>query len=240
MNSGPDISKSFGRPRIPSHTPTSSIPPSRSPHISRGMAWKARSLPGQKLTGEIVALAGRIHNIRHSGQKLRFYDLHAEGKKVQIMATLQDDKDPENFISTHENFRRGDIVGVVGTPSRTKKGELSISPSKTILLSPNLHQLPSGHFGLKDQETRYRKRYLDLIISEDTRRIFITRSKIVNYIRRYLDSLWFPRSRNADDEHGGWRSNRQAVYHSPQRSWDRPLPSDCPRTLLEGARGRWP
>ena len=107
------------------------------------------------------------------------------------MATLQDDKDPNNFISTHENLRRGDIVGVIGTPSRTKKGELSISPSKTILLSPNLHQLPSGHFGLKDQETRYRKRYLDLIISEDTRRIFITRSKIVNYIRRYLDSLGF-------------------------------------------------
>ena len=147
--------------------------------------------PGQKLTGEIAALAGRIHNIRHSGQKLRFYDLHAEGKKVQIMATLQDDKDPDSFISTHENFRRGDIVGVVGTPSRTKKGELSISPSETILLSPNLHQLPSGHFGLKDQETRYRKRYLDLIISEDTRRIFITRSKIVNYVRRYLDSLGF-------------------------------------------------
>ena len=147
--------------------------------------------PGQKLTGESVALAGRLHNIRHSGQKLRFYDLHAEGKKVQIMAALQDDKDPDNFISTHENLRRGDIVGVVGTPSRTKKGELSISPSQTTLLSPNLHQLPSGHFGLKDQETRYRKRYLDLIISEDTRRIFVTRSKIVNYIRRYLDSLGF-------------------------------------------------
>jgi lysyl-tRNA synthetase class 2 len=46
------------------------------------------------------------------------------------MATLQDDKDPDNFLSTHENLRRGDIVGVVGTPSRTKKGELSISPSK--------------------------------------------------------------------------------------------------------------
>jgi lysyl-tRNA synthetase, class II len=111
--------------------------------------------------------------------------------KVQIMAQAQDDKDPESFIATHENFRRGDIVGVIGVPSRTKKGELSISPSEVILLSPNLHQLPSGHFGLKDQETRYRKRYLDLIISEDTRRIFITRSRIVNYIRRFLDNLGF-------------------------------------------------
>ena len=60
-----------------------------------------------------------------------------------------------------------------------------------ILLAPNLHQLPSGHFGLKDQETRYRKRYLDLILSQDTRRIFYTRSRIINYIRRFFDSLGF-------------------------------------------------
>lgn len=60
-----------------------------------------------------------------------------------------------------------------------------------ILLAPNLHQLPSGHFGLKDQETRYRKRYLDLILSEDTRKIFVTRSRIINYIRRFLDDLGF-------------------------------------------------
>ncbi|TCD67308.1 lysyl-tRNA synthetase [Steccherinum ochraceum] len=146
---------------------------------------------GEKLEGKIVNLAGRIHNIRASGQSLRFYDLHGEGKKVQIMAQKQDAKDPDSFVAVHENFRRGDIVGVVGSPSRTKKGELSISPSEIILLAPNLHQLPSGHFGLKDQETRYRKRYLDLILSEDTRRIFITRSKVINYIRRFMDNLGF-------------------------------------------------
>jgi lysyl-tRNA synthetase, class II len=60
-----------------------------------------------------------------------------------------------------------------------------------VLLAPNLHQLPSGHFGLKDQETRYRKRYLDLILSDETRRIFIVRSKIINYIRRFFDELGF-------------------------------------------------
>lgn len=60
-----------------------------------------------------------------------------------------------------------------------------------VLLAPNLHQLPSGHFGLKDQETRYRKRYLDLIISEDTRRIFLTRARVINYIRNYLNNLGF-------------------------------------------------
>ncbi|KAI0338230.1 lysyl-tRNA synthetase [Trametopsis cervina] len=147
--------------------------------------------PGTKLEGKTEALAGRIHNVRLSGQSLRFYDLHAEGKKVQIMAQKQDAQNPETFTADHAHFRRGDIVGVIGTPSRTQKGELSISPSQMILLAPNLHQLPSGHFGLKDQETRYRKRYLDLILSDDVRRIFITRSKIINYIRRFLDNLGF-------------------------------------------------
>lgn len=104
---------------------------------------------------------------------------------------LRDARDTENFVATHEIFKRGDIVGVTGVPSRTKKGELSISPKEMVLLAPNLHQLPSGHFGLKDQETRYRKRYLDLILSEDTRKIFITRSRIINYIRRYLDLQGF-------------------------------------------------
>jgi lysyl-tRNA synthetase class 2 len=147
--------------------------------------------PGERLEGKEVRLAGRVHNIRASGQKLRFYDLHGEGKKVQIMATMQDAANPEKFVEIHDLFRRGDVVGVVGVPSRTKKGELSISPSQMVLLAPNLHQLPSAHFGLKDQETRYRKRYLDLIVSEKTREIFLTRSRIINYIRRFLDNLGF-------------------------------------------------
>ncbi|KAF9237438.1 hypothetical protein BU15DRAFT_48649 [Melanogaster broomeanus] len=147
--------------------------------------------PGQKLEGVTVSLAGRIHNIRVSGSKLKFYDLHGEGTHLQILANVRDAADETTFTATQQIFRRGDIVGVVGTPSRSQKGELSISPSDMVLLAPNLHQLPSGHFGLKDQETRYRKRYLDLILSDDTRRIFITRSKIINYVRRYLDNLGF-------------------------------------------------
>jgi len=119
------------------------------------------------------------------------YDSFLLLSNIYIYSSDRDARDPDTFIATHDIFRRGDIVGVIGTPSRTKKGELSISPSQMILLAPNLHQLPSGHFGLKDQETRYRKRYLDLIISDDTRRIFITRSRVINYIRRFFDNLGF-------------------------------------------------
>ncbi|KZT04184.1 lysyl-tRNA synthetase [Laetiporus sulphureus 93-53] len=147
--------------------------------------------PGERLNGVVECIAGRIHSLRESSRFLRFYNLHGEGQKVQIMAAKQDSKDPEAFVDVHENFRRGDIVGVIGTPVRTKKGELSIAPSEMILLAPNLHQLPSEHFGLKDQETRYRKRYLDLVLSQGTRNIFITRSKIINYIRRFFDNLGF-------------------------------------------------
>jgi lysyl-tRNA synthetase, class II len=97
----------------------------------------------------------------------------------------------EEYEAIHNLIKRGDIIGVTGRPSRTHMKELSISPTEIVLLTPNLHQLPKSHFGLKDVETRYRKRYLDLIMNENTRNIFVTRSKVVNYIRRFLDSLGF-------------------------------------------------
>jgi lysyl-tRNA synthetase class 2 len=93
-------------------------------------------------------------------------------------------------VATHDLIRRGDIVGITGIPSRTKAGELSLQISELTLLSPCLHQLP-GREGLVDQETRYRKRYLDLIMNQSTRDVFVVRSKVVNYIRKYLDNLGF-------------------------------------------------
>ena len=74
---------------------------------------------------------------------------------------------------------------------KTKKGELSIIPKAMTLLTPCLHMLPHLHYGLKDKETRYRQRYLDLIINQSTRDKFITRAKIVTYMRKFFDSLGF-------------------------------------------------
>lgn len=143
---------------------------------------------------DVVSLAGRIHNIRVAGTKLRFYDLVSEGQRCQVMATASESESPADFEALHDIFRRGDIVGVTGKPMRTKKGELSVSPSTFVLLSPNLHQLPHG---LKDQETRHRKRYLDLIVNQDRREVFVKRARIVNYIRRFLDNLGFLEVRSA-------------------------------------------
>lgn len=141
-------------------------------------------------TKEPVTLAGRVVSMRESSKKLRFYDIRADGAKVQVMANLQNAKDQDGFMATNDIIRRGDIIGVTGQPSRTKAGELTLMASDVKLLSPCLHQLP-GREGITDVETRYRKRYLDLIVNNSTRDIFIARSKIVNYIRKYLDSLGF-------------------------------------------------
>lgn len=85
----------------------------------------------------------------------------------------------------------GDIIGVRGVPTRTKKGELSIIPLKLTLLSPCLHMLPHLHYGLKDKETRFRQRYLDLILNSNVRKIFQTRAKIIAYIRKFFDEMGF-------------------------------------------------
>jgi lysyl-tRNA synthetase class 2 len=75
--------------------------------------------------------------------------------------------------------------------ARSQRGELSISPLQVTLLTPCMRMLPKQHFGLKDQETRYRQRFLDLIINEDNRRIFVTRARVINYVRRYLNDRGF-------------------------------------------------
>lgn len=143
-----------------------------------------------------VKLTGRIMNKRESGSKLRFYFLKGDGVQVQVMAQAQDYESLEAYEKIHDNLKRGDIIGVVGYPGRTSpakggEGELSIFAQHIELLTPCLHMLPVEHFGIKDQETRYRKRYLDLIMNDHVRDRFKVRSKIITYIRRFLDSRDF-------------------------------------------------
>lgn len=142
-------------------------------------------------SSETVSVAGRIHSMRAQGAKLRFYDLYSEGQKIQIMANASESESPADFEALHNLFRRGDIVGVTGTPMRTKRNELSVSPTSMLLLSPNLHQLPTEHYGFKDQEQRHRKRYLDLIMNQEKRDVFVKRARIINYVRKFLDGLGF-------------------------------------------------
>uniref|UniRef100_A0A0A9WHR8 Lysine--tRNA ligase n=1 Tax=Lygus hesperus TaxID=30085 RepID=A0A0A9WHR8_LYGHE len=146
---------------------------------------------GEVLEDVEVSLAGRVHAIRESGAKLIFYDLRGEGVKLQVMANAKMYSSEEKFFSETDKLRRGDIIGCVGHPGKTKKGELSLMPKSLTLLSPCLHMLPHLHFGLKDKETRFRQRYLDLILNDKVRQKFIIRAKVISYVRKFLDSLGF-------------------------------------------------
>merc|ERR1711931_273697 len=147
---------------------------------------------GQSLDEVEVSVAGRLHAIRASGAKLLFYDLRGEGTKIQVMANAGAYKAGEEaFLADVGKIRRGDIVGFTGKPAKTKKGELSVIPYTMQLLSPCLHMLPHLHYGIKDKETRFRQRYLDLIINSDVRRKFQVRAQIISYMRRYFDEMGF-------------------------------------------------
>lgn len=133
---------------------------------------------GTVLEDTTLSVAGRVHSIRESGAKLIFYDLRGEGVKLQVMANARSYESEAGFFADTDKIRRGDIIGVVGHPGKTKKGELSVIPQKLQLLSPCLHMLPHMHYGLKDKETRFRQRYLDLIINSRVRSIFHVRANV--------------------------------------------------------------
>lgn len=151
---------------------------------------------GETLPQEIVSIAGRVHAKRESGSKLKFYVIHGDGVDVQLMSQVQDYGNQDAYESDHDLIKRGDIIGVEGYVGRTQpkkggEGEISVFVKRIELLTPCLHMLPADHFGFKDQETRYRKRYLDLIMNKGARDRFITRSQIIKFIRKFLDNRDF-------------------------------------------------
>ncbi|KAL4804516.1 hypothetical protein BDV18DRAFT_143320 [Aspergillus unguis] len=152
---------------------------------------------GEQKPEKTVRIAGRIYTKRSSGAKLIFYDIRAEGAKVQVVCQAQNVAEGGvSFEDQHENLRRGDIVGIVGFPGRSNPknrpdGELSIFATEVVLLAPCLHAIPTEHYGFQDKEQRYRQRYLDLIMNDKSRNVFITRSKMVTYIRNFFDKRDF-------------------------------------------------
>ena len=139
---------------------------------------------------EVVQVAGRVHSIRKSGASLIFYDIRSNDAKIQIYVNRKNHKGQKSFEDTHNQIRRGDFIGVIGNPGRTnpkdKEGELSVSATDVIQLSYCLHMLPKEESGLKETETRFRQRYLDLLMNPEIKRNFIIRNKIINYVRKFL------------------------------------------------------
>ena len=132
---------------------------------------------------EQYVVAGRILARRSFG-KAAFIQLQDRKGRIQVYVK-KDDIGAEAF-EAFESFDIGDIVGVEGFPFRTKTGELSLHAKQVRLLVKSLHPLPEKFHGLTDLETRYRQRYVDLIVNPESRDVFIKRSRIVNLIRGFM------------------------------------------------------
>lgn len=130
-----------------------------------------------------VKVAGRLMAKRIMG-KASFAQIQDMSGRIQLF--LQRDALPEGVYDAFKTWDIGDIVGAEGVMFKTKTGELSVKTSNLRLLTKSLRPLPEKFHGLADQETRYRQRYVDLIMTEDSRKTFRLRSLVVAYIRRFL------------------------------------------------------
>jgi len=141
---------------------------------------------GDILESCIVGIAGRVMSIRRSGKKLYFIDIQSEGQNVQVLGNLGHYGREECFTTDFGSIQRGDIVGVIGHPHRSRAGQLSILPKCIEVLTPCLRVIPSVRNELTDMEIRYRQRYLDLICNSKVMTTFRRRSQIINYLRSFL------------------------------------------------------
>ena len=141
-----------------------------------------------KLKGKIVTIAGRIMSWRDMG-KANFIDLRDDTDRIQIYVRMNDIGKDE--FAEFKKWDIGDIIGVEGYVFRTRKGEISVHALKVKLLSKSLLPLPEKWHGLKDQDIRYRQRYVDLIVNPGVKETFVKRSRILREIRSYLDNLGY-------------------------------------------------
>jgi len=155
-------------------------------HTLRQIAEQFGHQTAQELLAEpvSVAVAGRIVALRPHG-KAAFAHLAAEGARLQIYVKL--DVVGEKAFRLFQLFDLGDIIGVSGPLFRTKTNELSVRVERLELLTKALLPLPEKWHGLADVEMRYRRRYLDLLVNERTRAIFLCRAQIIRELRRFLD-----------------------------------------------------
>ena len=130
-----------------------------------------------------VNVAGRMMTRRVMG-KASFAHLQDMSGQIQLYVRRNDL--PEGLYAEFKQWDLGDIIGAEGQLMKTNKGELSVHVDNIRLLTKSLRPLPEKFHGLSDQETKYRQRYVDLIMNEDTRRTFAIRSSIVDFIRSYL------------------------------------------------------
>jgi len=138
------------------------------------------------LEGQRVCVAGRFGVVRSLGKKLAFVPLQDGSGRIQLL--LHPNELPSEV---YDALDPGDIVGACGSVMKTRTGEVSVEATELTLLSKSLRNPPEKWHGLTNVETRYRQRYLDLMANAETRQVFLTRTRIITAIRRYLDGHGF-------------------------------------------------
>ena len=141
-----------------------------------------------ELEGKEVRIAGRMMFKRVMG-KASFCNI--QDLKGNIQSYVARDSIGEDTYKDFKKYDIGDILGIRGTVFTTKTGEISIHAEEVTLLSKSLQILPEKHHGLTDTDTRYRQRYVDLIMNADVKDTFVKRSKVLSSIRHYLDAQDF-------------------------------------------------
>jgi lysyl-tRNA synthetase, class II len=137
---------------------------------------------------EVFSMAGRIMAIRNFG-KASF--IHVQDSTGRIQAYIKKDKIGEDQYSIFKLMDMGDFIGIKGAFFKTKTGELTILADEIKLLTKSLQPLPEKWHGLTDIETRYRQRYVDLIVNDDVKKVFLLRSKIIQSFRNFFTKKGF-------------------------------------------------
>ena len=135
--------------------------------------------------GKTVTVAGRIMSKRGMGKAIF---CHIKDDKGQIQLYIRSDAVSEQEFKDFRKYDIGDIIGISGYVFKTKTEEISVHAEKVTLLSKSLRPLPEKFHGMTNTELKYRQRYVDLIVNDDSRRNFEIRSKFISYVRRYLDN----------------------------------------------------
>ncbi len=141
-------------------------------------------LANEESASETVTVGGRVVAKRGQG-KIMFLVLRDPSADIQLFCRVNDVE--EESWATLKKLNLGDIIQATGVVTRTKRGELSVAPRELKLLSKAVRPLPEKFHGLSDKETRYRQRYVDLIVNEDVRETFRKRSAIISTFRRYME-----------------------------------------------------
>ncbi|KGB27649.1 lysine--tRNA ligase [Candidatus Liberibacter solanacearum] len=150
------------------------------------LSEKYSHLQDDEKSQDIVTIAGRVYSSRNSGM---FMDLHDASGKIQIFTHKNTtDQDSHNLLPMID---LGDIIGVTGQVRRTKRGELTVNSQTITMLTKALNSIPETYYGLSDIETRYRKRYLDIISNPDSKLRFQQRSRIISQIRHFMENNGF-------------------------------------------------